>query len=59
MQVEYVTVDAAKKRMRIPAGRPQKAYEAERQQRMGSALKLGRPTLQMRLDDEEISLVSI
>lgn len=59
MRVEYVTMDAAKKRMKLPAGSPEKGYEVEREQRLESAMRSGRTPLRMRLDDEEISLVSI
>ena len=55
-RVVYVTLDEVKQRMEVPAGR---VYEAERQRRLDTAVRCGRTPVQVRLDDEEISLVSI
>ena len=48
-----MTLNEAKERMKVPDGR---VYEAERQRRLDTAVKSGRTPVQVRLDDEEISL---
>ncbi|KAK7090446.1 uncharacterized protein [Littorina saxatilis] len=55
--VEVVTPDMAKERLKL--NELPKSYEAERKQRLDDAVKGGRNLVQMVLDNDEVSLISL